>query len=218
MVANPDWPGMRALQRNAENAIDGRVAAARVRSWFANRQPLTTEGRIRLIEALFADGKKAEAAALVKSTWRTGSFGRKQGRSFRRKYRKHLSKADHAARLDWLLWQGRTSQARRMIPLVNKRLRKLAAARIALRASRGGVDWHIRQVPNDLLNDPGFVYERVRWRRRKGRDDGAYDLLKTFRPTRRRRKSGGSSARSLPADFWPRDISPKPTVLPMHTD
>lgn len=182
MAANPDWPGMKALQRNAENAIDNGVPAARVRNWFANRPPRTTEGRVRLIEALFADGMETEAAALVKSTWRTGSFGRKQGRSFRRKYRKHLSKADHAARLDHLLWQGRTSQARRMIPLVNQRLQKLAAARISLRASRGGVDWHIRQVPPDLLNDPGFVYERVRWRRRKGRDDGAYDLLKNIPP------------------------------------
>ena len=182
LAANPGWPGTKALQRNAERAIDSRVSAARVRSWFADRPPLTTEGRVRLIEALVAGKLKAEAAALVKSTWRTGSFGRKQGRSFRRKYRRYLSKDDHEARLDLLLWQGRTSQARHMLPLVNQRLQKLAAARISLRASRGGVDWHIRQVPRDLLSDHGFVYERVRWRRRKGRDDGAYDLLKNVPP------------------------------------
>ena len=51
-----------------------------------------------------------------------------------------------------------------------------------MRTSRGGVDWHIRRVPKDLSNDPGFVYERVRWRRRKGRDDAAYDLLKKVPP------------------------------------
>lgn len=168
LEANPDWPGAKTLRRNAERAMTSRIPADRIRRWFAAHPPLTTEGRVRHIEALLADGKKAEAAALVKSTWRTGSFGRKQARSFRRTYRKYLTRADHAARLDRLLWDGRTSQARRMLPLVDKNLQKLAAARISMRALRGGVDWHIRQVPAHLRTDPGFVYERVRWRRRKG--------------------------------------------------
>ncbi|MGZ0246098.1 MAG: lytic transglycosylase domain-containing protein, partial [Alphaproteobacteria bacterium] len=55
---------------------------------------------------------------------------------------------------------------------------KLAMARISLRTFRGGVDWHIRQVPASLRTDPGLVFERARWRRRKGLDDGAYALLK----------------------------------------
>ncbi|MGB0630088.1 MAG: lytic transglycosylase domain-containing protein [Alphaproteobacteria bacterium] len=188
MKANPDWPGMKTLRRNAEQAMDSKIPAARVRDWFAAHPPLTTEGRVRYIEALFAGGRTQEATKLVKHTWRTGSFGSKQGRSFRRKYRKYLNKADHAARLDRLLWNGRTSQARRMLRLVDVRLQKLAAARISLRASRGGVDWHIRQVPADLVSDPGFVYERVRWRRLKGRDDGAYDLLKNVPPDAPRAK------------------------------
>ena len=182
MADNSGWPGMKTLQRNAERAIDARVSAERIRSWFAKNPPLTTEDRVRHIEALTRSGQRIEAAGLIKSTWRTGSFGRKQPRSFRRKYRKYLIKDNHEARLDRLLWQGRTSQAHRMLPLVSKRLQKLAAARISLRASRGGVDWHIRQVPRELLNRPGFVYERVRWRRRKGRDDGAYDLSKNVPP------------------------------------
>jgi len=66
--------------------------------------------------------------------------------------------------------------------LVDKDTQKLAMARIVLRAKRGGVDWYIRQVPKSLLNDPGLVFERARWRRRKGHDDGAYDLLKRVSP------------------------------------
>jgi len=69
-----------------------------------------------------------------------------------------------------------------MLRLVIRRMHSVATARISLRTSRGGVDWHIRRVPKDLSNDPGFVYKRVRWRRRKGRDDAAYDLLKKVPP------------------------------------
>jgi soluble lytic murein transglycosylase len=81
-------------------------------------------------------------------------------------------------RLDRLLWNGRFVEARRTVPLVDKPLQKLAMARIALNDFRGGVDWHIRQVPESMRNDPGLLYERARWRRRKGRDDAAYELLK----------------------------------------
>ena len=86
--ANPDWPGIKSLRRNAERAMDSRIPAHRVRDWFAVQPPLTTEGRVRHIEALLAGGRESKAAALVKSTWRTGSFGRKQGDDFRRKYKK----------------------------------------------------------------------------------------------------------------------------------
>jgi soluble lytic murein transglycosylase len=69
-----------------------------------------------------------------------------------------------------------------MIPRVDDATQKLAMARISLRAFRGGVDWQIRQVPTSLRNNPGLVYERSRWRRRKGLDNGAYELLKNVPP------------------------------------
>ncbi|MHA1113302.1 MAG: lytic transglycosylase domain-containing protein [Alphaproteobacteria bacterium] len=55
--------------------------------------------------------------------------------------------------------------------------RALAEARLTLRAFRGGVDRAIARVPVALHDNPGLVYERLRWRRRKGRDDEAYALL-----------------------------------------
>jgi len=176
--ANPKWPLQRSLQRNAERAMTAQVAPAEVLNWFLQHPPLTTEGKLRKIGALFASGEVADARALIRQTWITGSFGRKQARQFRRQYQRYLTKDDHEARLDQLLWLGRVSQARRTMRLVSQDKQKLAAARISLRTFRGGVDWHIRQVPKALLGDPGFVYERVRWRRRKGYDDDAFDLLK----------------------------------------
>lgn len=55
--------------------------------------------------------------------------------------------------------------------------RIVAVARLRLRRFRGGVDWAIRRMPKERLNDPAFVYERLRWRRRKGRDKDAIELL-----------------------------------------
>ena len=178
IAKNPVWPRRGTLRRRAEESLNGHVSHSAVLKWLDAYPPLTSDGEIRLVEAVVANGPEDRARALVRETWINGNFGTTQERKFRQKYRRYLSKADHVARLDRLLWDGQVTRARRALKLVDNDTQKLAMARIALRASRGGVDWHIRQVPESLRNDPGLVFERARWRRRKGQDDGAYQLLK----------------------------------------
>lgn len=176
---NPDWPYSYLLRRRAEEAMTDATADNRVLKWFATHKPLTTDGRVRLIAALMARGKTDAAQALIRETWIEGSFGATQEKQFLRTYRKYLTEKDHVERLDRLLWDGNYVQARRAVRLVDKGHQHLAMARISLRAFSGGVDWHIDQVPASLEKDLGLKYERVRWRRRKDRDDDAYELLKT---------------------------------------
>lgn len=176
-AAHADWPYQRTLSRNAEAAMTERTPAADVLRWFGNDTPVSTDGRMRLISALLSTGKRERAIELIRDTWKNSSFGSKQERTFRRKYRRFLTTADHVARLDHMLWQGRVSQARRSVRLVDKPTQQLAMARIALRTRSGNVDWHIRRVSKQHVDHPGLVYERVKWRRRKGRDNDAHDLL-----------------------------------------
>tara|TARA_R110002072_G_scaffold25147_2_gene84573 strand:- start:593 stop:2569 length:1977 start_codon:yes stop_codon:yes gene_type:complete len=182
VVENDDWPRRGTLRRRAEEVLDRSVSPRKIVRWFDAYPPLTTDGQIRLIEAVIAGGRTKKARELIRETWISANFGRVQERKFRQNYRKFLTKADHVARLDRLLWDGKSGRARRMIPLVDDATQKLAMARLSLRAFRGGVDWHIGQVPAALRNDPGLVFERARWRRRKGLDDGAYELLKNVPP------------------------------------
>jgi soluble lytic murein transglycosylase len=82
----------------------------------------------------------------------------------------------HTARLDMLLWQGKTRAAMRMIPRVSDGWKALAQARIALREQSPGVDTLIEKVPKDLQGDPGLAFERFQWRARKGLNDDAISL------------------------------------------
>ncbi len=176
--ANAGWPGRSTLIRRAEEAMTERVPDETALKWFAANPPQTTDGRIRLISALMSRGKTERAKALIRETWINESFGTTQERQFLSAWRKHLTKEDHAARLDRLLWDGNYVQARRTVKMVDKGVQHLAMAKIALRSFRGGVDWHIKQVPPSLREDIGLQYERARWRRRKDRDDEAYEILK----------------------------------------
>ncbi len=177
MESNPDWPNRTALARRAEAAL-ARTGSPEARvAWFADHPPQSPDGRIAFIEALLARGEKARAAAEIRRAWTQGRFPYRQEKRFYRKFRKYLGLEDHVARLDRLLWDRQFSAARRMMRRVDPPHRALAEARMRLARFAGGVDWAIAQVPAAYRDDPGLMYERLRWRRRKGLDDRAREIL-----------------------------------------
>ena len=176
--ANPDWPLQETLTRRAEEALADRNEDALVLGWFAERTPLTTEGATRLIDALMRAGDRVRAIQLARETWVDGTFGDRQGKQFLSRHAPYLGRDEHWARLDRLLWDGRREEARRMLPLVEPGRRALAEARMHLAAQAPGVEGALRTVPASLLDDPGLLYERLRWRRRNGQDDGAVEILR----------------------------------------
>ncbi|MBT5047297.1 MAG: lytic transglycosylase domain-containing protein [Rhodospirillaceae bacterium] len=175
---NPDWPKLSDLRDRAEEAIDETTPTKQVIDWFAKRPPRTTDGMIAHGQALISRGQKAEGSDLLRRAWIHGRFNRRAERLFMRQYRKRFTRQDHWKRLDQLLWKGHHRSARRMLRRVTKGQRALGLARIALRRRSGGVDGAISRVPEALRRDPGLLYERLRWRRRKARDLDAMEILR----------------------------------------
>lgn len=178
MKRNPNWPLPRTLRGRAEQAITESTPPDVVVAWFANQPPRTTDGKIAYGQALIAVGRADEGYRQLHDAWIYGRFSRLDEVLFLRQYRKRFSEADHWKRLDNLLWNGRHGEARRMLRRVSSGHRALAIARMQLRRQRGGVDSAISRVPAELRRDPGLLYERLRWRRRKGRDLDALEILK----------------------------------------
>ena len=182
MAGHPDWPDQRLLQTNAEAAMARGVSDAQVIAWYRWRDPISAPGRLRHAEALLARGEDERAAALVRTAWVEGSFSAQELRETYRRHRSLLRREDHVARLDHLVWANYSRAARRMYRYVDEGHQLLAEARLALRARQGGVDRAIQRVPRELRDHPGLVYERLRWRRAKGRDDDAHALLRSPPP------------------------------------
>ncbi|MCW9035321.1 MAG: lytic transglycosylase domain-containing protein [Rhodospirillales bacterium] len=177
MENNPKWPSQKLLQRRAEEAMEVSLADKEILEWFEDKEPVSSDGLIRLGTALLQNGQKTKAVSMLRKTWREGNFGRKQERQFYKQYRRYLTYDDHIKRIDRLIWEDRYSTARRNLVRIKGNDLKLANARLALMRKRGGVDRAISKLPKDLHNDPGFVYERLRWRRKKGRHIQARELL-----------------------------------------
>lgn len=174
---NPHWPKLRTIRKNIEQAMDTATPPARLGAWFSKWPPVTARGNGLFAGKLLSEGMADEAVKVIKNTWINGDFTRADEKWFYKSYRKHLSRTDHAERLDRLLWDGGNWSVRRMFPRVDDDLRRLAEARYLLRHQRGNVDAAIARVPSQYLNHVGLIYERLQWRRRKGKDKSARSLL-----------------------------------------
>ena len=177
IAKNKDWPGQDTLARRAEDALSDDPSDARVLAWFAHREPVIGVGQMRLAEALLRTGKIEEGTARLRRAWIEGNFSAKDEARILKLHKGQIRAADNAARLDRLLWNQETGAAKRMLRLVSPDVRALSEARLALGELGGGVERLIRQVPSGLQDDPGLSYDRVRWRRLRGHDDQALELL-----------------------------------------
>lgn len=174
---NPEWPDQSQLKRRAEELLPTNWPAGSIIAYFHQRPPVSDIGRARLVAALIRDGRLEEGVPMARKLWREGNFPAAEEKRFYRAVRVHLTKGDHIARLENLLWDGRFGATRRMFPRVPEDIRLLGEARFLLRHRRGNVDKAIARVPENLKNHEGLVYERLHWRRRKGRVASASELL-----------------------------------------
>lgn len=177
MSQSQGWPKLKLLQQRAEEAIDDKIPDGELISWFKKNPPVSIDGQVRSGAALFNSGESEKGRDILRNAWVNGNFSKSQEKAFYRRYRRLLTGEDHVARLDRLLWEERKSSAQRMILKVAPSYRALGEARLMLSHRLGNVDKAIARVPGELKNDPGLVFERMRWRRQKGQEEAALELL-----------------------------------------
>ena len=174
---NPDWPLINHLKKNAESAMSNDLKPGVILNWFGKRDPLTTVGWMHKIKAYLEIGEVKKARKIIKNVWINKNFVRHNEKYFYKLYRRHLTIKDHEQRLDRLLWEGKNWPVRRMLWKVNSSFRLVSEARLMLRQNLGNVDKAISKVSNDQINSPGIIFERLRWRIRKGKYEESIELL-----------------------------------------
>lgn len=177
MESSADWPLMSQLQRRAEESITAATPNDRILSWFKDHEPVTVDGGMAHARALLAAGRQDQAVRVIRSTWVEGGFGVMQERQFLTLFSDYLSPEDHWARLDRLLWDKQDGPSGRMLLKVDAGHRALAQARLALQDGKSNPEPLLAAVPKELRDDPGLIYDRVRWRRQKDQDEDAIELL-----------------------------------------
>ncbi len=175
---NPEWPKVSALRIRAEKVMPAELSAQDVFKWYQDYPPQTSEGISRYMDALIALEKKEQAREVMAQWWENAIISRTDQQDIFNKYGGYVTVDAHKRRFDALLFSRQYSAARQIAALLGSGYPALAEARIALAENKNGVDKRIRAIPKHLLNDPGLMYERLKWRRERDNTSGAVEILK----------------------------------------
>jgi soluble lytic murein transglycosylase len=173
---NPDWPGLSTLRMRAEDAIAG-LPDADLRAWFRRFPPVTAFARLRQADLLFADGKRDDAVALVRSVWVESDFGKAEEKLVLQRYHQYLRQEDQIRRLDRQVWDGNEDGAKRQYARVPADWKEVAEARFQLARLASNALKLVDKVPPSLRRDPGLLYEKARYYRRKDRFQDATEIV-----------------------------------------
>lgn len=175
-----DWPRQALLSRRAEEALLAYpMSGEDMLNWFATHPPVTGEGKIRFGQSLLAAGRKEEGKGWIQRGWVEDDFSSARQKEILANFRSHLTGSTHRARLDRLLWDGRTRDAKLTAALIGADANALADARIKLMNGSNEATGALSRVPARLKNDPGLIFDRVRYERRRGNDEAALPLILT---------------------------------------
>jgi soluble lytic murein transglycosylase len=175
--ANPDWPEESALRRQAEDRIGPELPAADIVAFFETAPPQTSAGILRRLSAVNA-AAPAKLAAVVRESWRQGTFRPADELEFLNRYRRHLGDDDHIARFDRLVREGRDKPARELMAVLPPAYHATAEARLALLTRAPDAVTLLRGLPAERQRDPRIGLEQLRYLRRTGDATQATALLR----------------------------------------
>ena len=137
--------------------------------WFDKKDPLSGFGEMILGESLIKTGKKTDGIKLIKKGFITADLTKNDLINFRKKFKKYLSSDDYIKRADYLAWENKYWDLKRMLRYLPKDYQLLYTARQILMSNSYGVDTAISKVPDKFKNDAGLNYNRLKWRIKRGR-------------------------------------------------
>ena len=183
---NPKYPRINRLKYLAEHKIilDKNLSTNKVISWFNKNPPLSGYGKIILGQALINKGDKVNGIKLIKEGWINADLSRNNLKFFRKKFKNILNNEDYIKRADHLSWENKYWDLKRMLRYLPKDHQLLYTARQLLMSRSYGVDTAISKVPNKFKNDPGLNYDRLKWRRKRGRVDSSLEILLKIKNTK----------------------------------
>jgi len=182
---NNDYPRIGRLKYLAEHKLSNeKIEPTKIIDWFKLQEPLSGYGKMILGESYILTGKTTVGKNLIKDGWVTADLSKSDLRFFRKKFRKYLNAEDYIKRADYLAWNNKYWDLKRMLRYLPKDYELLYNARQLLMSKSYGVDQAIKKVPQKFKNDSGLNYDRLKWRRKRGRVDSSVEILLNIKNTK----------------------------------
>ncbi|MDA9195314.1 lytic transglycosylase domain-containing protein [Candidatus Pelagibacter ubique] len=179
---NKHYPRISRIKYLAEQKLStDKISPKKIINWFGVDEPLSGYGMLVLGESFIQTGDNEKGIALIKRGWITAELSRASMKSLSKKYRKYLDSKDYINRADYLAWENKYWDLKRMLPYLPKDYQLLYTARQILMSKSYGVDQAIKNVPQKFKNDAGLNHDRLKWRRKRGRIDSSLEILSSIK-------------------------------------
>ncbi len=182
---NPKYPRINRIKYLAEHKMSVRDLSPNfIIDWFRKNPALSGFGKIVLGQAYNLKGQTSEGTKLIKEGWITADLTRNDMKFFRKEFKKVLNSKDYIKRADYLAYENKYWDLKRMLRYLPKDYQLLYTARQLLMSKSYGVDAAISKVPKKFKNNHGLNYDRLKWRRKRGRVDGSLEILLKIKNTK----------------------------------
>jgi len=182
---NNDYPRIDRIRYLAEQKLDTKkISPKKIVNWFADKEPLSGFGKMILGESNILIGNEELGKKQIKEGWIDADLSSNELKFFRSKFKKYLDEKDYINRAEYLAWNNKYWDLKRILPYLPKDYELLYNARQLLMSKSYGVDEAIKKVPDKFVNDAGLNYDRLKWRRKRGRIDGSVEILLKVKNTK----------------------------------
>jgi len=182
---NEDYPRIGRVKYLAEHKLStDKVSPKKIIDSFQSSEPLSGFGKMILGESYILTGNKEKGIQLIKDGWINADLTKSELRFYRKKFKKYLSAEDYINRADYLAWNNKYWDLKRLLRYLPKDYELLYNARQLLMSKSYGVDTAISKVPTKFKNDSGLNYDRLKWRRKRGRVDSSVEILLKVKNTK----------------------------------
>ena len=183
--SNENYPRISRIKYLAEHKLSNeKISPKKIINWFSSNEPLSGFGKMILGESYVLTGNKEKGSKLIKEGWISADLSKSELRFFRKKFKKYLTSEDYIKRADYLAWNNKYWDLKRMLRYLPKDYELLYNARQLLMSKSYGVDNAISKVPAKFKNDAGLNYDRLKWRRKRGRVDSSVEILLKVKNTK----------------------------------
>ena len=182
---NEDYPRMGRVKYLAEHKLStDTISPKKIIDWFGVDEPLSGFGKMILGESIILNGNTQKGISYIKEGWITAELSKSELRFYRKKFKKYLNADDYIKRADYLAWNNKYWDLKRLLRYLPKDYQLLYTARQLLMSKSYGVDNAISKVPAKFKNDAGLNYDRLKWRRKRGRVDSSVEILVKIKNTK----------------------------------
>lgn len=171
--AHSHWPMQNRLRMAVEAALLRDGGGSDAAQFCRDYPPISGRGMIACAGLL----NDSQSAGLIKRGWIQGDFDASEERAILVRYGNLLTSQEHAARVERLLFEGKTQGAVRALPLLTPQSRAIAETRIALIGGAKNADAKLASLPASSRAAPGIIFDRIRYRHNKGLRDAALELF-----------------------------------------